>query len=208
MWTRSILIIGGVLLAAFLPACATGAPVPVDPPLDTPPATSPSTEPAVPTTEHKKKVASEADDPAASARARTWIETAAIPPGAVQTERIPEGLGTATGWPCTPIALSFATWTISDMTVPETMNWLLQNPTDGLVSSLGPAAQDHRYSDESVTGGNLGFIPEEGAQEGLIYSIERTESGVTVRAEAAARTASSTCAEAPFGGTWGAPGQG
>ena len=79
-----------------------------------------------------------------------------------------------------------------------------ENPTADLLSTAGAAIPE----DTSIDGAIVGFIPEWDAQEGVVYTIAKTEDGVAVRAEIAALTASATCPTPPGGGTWGAPGQG
>lgn len=82
----------------------------------------------------------------------------------------------------------------------------------------GPArarlARCHRSSpgavsgDPSLSGAIAGYIPEVGAQEGVVYTVLKTDGGVAVRAEVAAQTAEASCPVLPNGGVYGAPGQG
>lgn len=105
------------------------------------------------------------------------------------------------GWPCLPVERDYAFWALPGWDVIETRNWLNQHPTAGLIStSPGPLTAG---LDEPVDGAELGFIPESDAQEGIVYSILRTSTGVEVRAEAGARAASSTCPTLPGPGEEG-----
>lgn len=54
----------------------------------------------------------------------------------------------------------------------------------------------------------VGYIPAEGAQDGIVCTVEKTPDGVAVRAEVAAQTAEASCPLLPDGGQNGAPGQG
>ncbi|WP_322410271.1 hypothetical protein [Microbacterium invictum] len=169
-----------ILCAAALTACSGASP---DPPETPSPATG---------------------DPAARAQAEAWLEAAALPPGAVPAD---DGAGeffSFTGWPCTPIEELEGFWTIPDTTVAAAANWLLAHPTADLVTTaIGPYAEDPLLDNLAV-----GYIPADGAQEGVVYTIVRTPDGVAVRAEVVALTEAAECPELPDGGTLGPPGQG
>ncbi|WP_258725080.1 hypothetical protein [Cellulomonas sp. NS3] len=86
----------------------------------------------------------------------------------------------------------------------ETANWLRENPTGALISTaVGPVPDDPAFQSAVV-----GYIPADGAQEGIVYTVKKTPDGVAVRAEAAAHTAAAACPDLPDGGVLGAPGQG
>lgn len=148
--------------------------------------------------------AADAGDAAARAQAQAWLDAAALPPGATPADASVAAFTSYTGWPCGPIEEREAFWSVPGATVAGTANWLRENPTADLLSTAGAAIPE----DSSIDGAIVGFIPEWDAQEGVVYTIAKTEDGVAVRAEIAALTASATCPTPPGGGTWGAPGQG
>ncbi len=86
----------------------------------------------------------------------------------------------------------------------ETGNWLQANPTGDLISTAVAPVPD----DPMIQSARVGYIPAEGAQEGIVYTIERISEGVAVRAEVAAQTDDASCPALPDGGEYGAPGQG
>ena len=143
-------------------------------------------------------------DAAARARAQTWLDAAALPPGAVRSEASLGGFDSYTGWPCVPVEELEAFWTIPGATVHDTADWLIENPTaDLMTTAVGPVVDD-----PAIDSATVGFIPEPVAQEGVVYTILKTDAGVAVRAEVAALTESAACQTLPDDGTWGAPGQG
>jgi hypothetical protein len=88
--------------------------------------------------------------------------------------------------------------------VSETANWLGENPPGDLISTtIGPVPDNPALQSAIV-----GYVPAEGAQEGIVYTIEGTRGGVAVRAEVAAQTADASCPDLPNGGQYGPPGQG
>jgi hypothetical protein len=122
----------------------------------------------------------------------------------VRSEAAIGGANSYTGWPCGPVEELEAFWTIPEATVPATANWLMDHPTADLITTaVGPVADDPAISSAIV-----GYIPEPGAQEGVVYTVYRSGDGVAVRAEVAALTESAICPTPPGGGMWGAPGQG
>ena len=140
----------------------------------------------------------------AQAQAHAWLDAAALPPGAVPADASVTTFSSYTGWPCGPVAELEAFWSIPGSTVSETANWLRENPTGGLISTgVGPVSES-----PDVQSATVGYIPAEGAQEGLVYTVEKTEDGVAVRAEVAALTAGASCPDLPDGGEYGAPGEG
>lgn len=180
MRSRSVALPGVLICAAALASCSGVSP---DPPGTPPTATG---------------------DPAARAQAEAWLEAAALPPGAEPADAGAAEFLSFTGWPCTPVEELEGYWTIPGATVAETANWLQANPTADLVTTgIGPYPDDPELDNLTV-----GYIPADGAQEGIVYTIVRTPDGVAVRAEVAALTASAECPELPDGGTLGPPGQG
>jgi len=194
MRCRSALVVGTLLLAFSLTGCATAAAGGV---IATPVVMS---EPS----EMSEPAASESTDAAAHERAETWLDAAALPPGAVRSEVRIGGFNSYTGWPCGPVEELEAFWTIPDATVSDTANWLMENPTADLVTTASGPVSDDPAIDSTI----VGFIPEPGSQEGIVYTIAKTADGVAVRAEIAALTDSAVCQPLPDGGTWGPPGQG
>ncbi|PVW02965.1 hypothetical protein DEA06_14425 [Microbacterium sp. Gd 4-13] len=86
--------------------------------------------------------------------------------------------------------------------MPDTANWLIRNPPANLVTTaFGPVPDDS-------TSAMVGYIPEPGSQEGMVYTVVKIADGVAVRAEIAALTESAMCPPLPDGGMYGAPGQG
>ncbi|MGV9768288.1 hypothetical protein ACWDR7_02215 [Microbacterium sp. NPDC003461] len=109
-----------------------------------------------------------------------------------------------TGWPCGPIEELEAYWTIPDMSIADTANWLMANPTADLVTTaVGPVPTDSPSDAATV-----GYTPADRSQQGIVYTVVSTSDGVAVRAEIAALTESATCPTPPGGGMWGLPGQG
>ncbi|WP_124291812.1 hypothetical protein [Microbacterium sp. ABRD28] len=184
MRSRSAAALFALLAAASLAGCAGGAAE----------RSEPSTGAAPP----------ETGDPAAFAQAEEWLEAAALPPGAVRSDASAGEFLSFTGWPCTPVEELEGFWTIPDATVADTANWLLANPTADLTTTaVGPYPDDPALDNLTV-----GYIPADGAQEGVVYTVVRTPDGVAVRAEVAALTEAAACPELPDGGTLGPPGQG
>jgi hypothetical protein len=149
-------------------------------------------------------VASDSEDAAARAQAEEWLAAANLPPGAVRSDVGVGNFNSFTGWPCGPVEELEAFWTIPGATVHETANWLMENPTAGLVTTaVGSVA-----ADPVIDSAIVGYIPEPDSQEGVVYTIVKTRDGVAVRAEIAAQTESAVCPPLPDGAMYGAPGQG
>jgi hypothetical protein len=90
------------------------------------------------------------------------------------------------------------------MSLPDVANWLQEHPPGTLISTRHAPVSDN----PDITSTAIGFIPAEGAQQGIVYTIEKMPDGVAVRAEIAAQTSTATCPPLPDNGQWGAPGQG
>ena len=195
MRCRSASVVGALFLALSLTGCATAAaggaiatPVVMSEPSET-------SEPAA---------ASESTDASARAQAQSWLDAAALPPGAVRSDVRVGSFGSYTGWPCGPVEELEAFWTIPGATVRDTANWLMQHPTaDLMTTAVGPVPDD-----PAINSAIVGYIPAPDAQEGIVYTIAKTADGVAVRAEIAAQTDSAVCPPLPDGGMYGAPGQG
>lgn len=158
--------------------------------------------PATTLNPHPSLSASESSD--AQAQAQAWLDAATLPPGAVPSDASVAAFSSYTAWPCGPVAELEAFWSLPGWTVSETANWLRGNPTGALIpTGFGPVPDNPAFQSASV-----GFIPTEGAQEGIVYTVEKTPDGVAVRAEVAAQTATASCPELPDGGVYGAPGEG
>ncbi|RWZ49533.1 hypothetical protein ELQ90_12235 [Labedella phragmitis] len=143
-------------------------------------------------------------DPEAQAQARTWLESVELPAGATHADARVARFDSFTGWPCGPVAELETFWSIPNSTMGETANWLMDNPPAELLSTaVGPLPND-----ASLKSAIVGFVPEEGAQEGIVFTLQKTQDGVAVRAEVAAQTDDATCPDLPDGEGYGAPGQG
>lgn len=194
MRNRSELIIGALFVSLALTSCATaGAGSGVAPPGVDDPAVS--GEPVSSTG---------GTDAAAREQAQAWLDAATLPSGAIRSDPSVATFTSYQGWPCGPVEELEAFWTISGATVSETANWLRENPTADLIStSVAPVPDDQTFTTTAV-----GYIPAPDAQEGIVYTITKTDDGVAVRAEIAALTESAVCPTLPAGVTRGAPGQG
>jgi len=198
MRRRSIIMLAPVLAFA-LTACATPvAGVGGTAVVDTP---APEPSDAIVTQATGPEGTADAD---AHAQAQAWLDVAALPPGAVPADASVASFSSYTGWPCGPVAELEAFWLIPDATVSETANWLGANPTGDLISTAVRVLP----ADSEVTSATVGYIPAEGAQEGIVYTVEKTADGVAVRAEVAAQAAGASCPVLPDGAQYGAPGQG
>lgn len=189
MRRHPLVIAGALVLTACLTACATPAQ------RSRPGADGPTTRPSS---------ATETGDATVRAQAEAWLDAARLPPGAVRSESVAGRFDSYTGWPCGPVEKLEGLWTISGATVHDTATWLIEDPTAGLTTTAVAPVSD----DPAIDSATVGYIPEPGAQEGIVYTIIKTSDGVAVRAEVAALTATATCRPLPDGGTWGAPGQG
>ena len=135
-----------------------------------------------------------------------WLETTPIPPGAVQSEKSPsEAFALShTGWVCRPTMTTMGYWTVDGMSPGEALNWMLDNPTPGLVpwrSAPIPV--------ESVTDAvSAGVTPLGESLEGIAFTYVKTPTGSAIRAEVGAVPATAICPTPDGGGTWGRPGEG
>jgi hypothetical protein len=201
MRIRASLLLASVLALA-LTGCATaptgaGAASTAPPPSAVP---SPS-----PSESASSVVASGSTDARAQEQARAWLAEATLPPGAVPaTPADLKPFSSFTGWPCGPYAQLTAYWKIPGMGVTEAGNWLREHPTGDLISTAGGPWPDN----PDVTSTAVGHIPAQGAQEGIVYTVDALPDGVEVRAEVAAQTTTASCPPLPDGGQYGAPGQG
>jgi hypothetical protein len=154
--------------------------------------------------QHAASAPSPTVDVAAHQRAQAWLDAATLPPGAVRSETRPIGFNSYTGWPCGPVEELEGFWTIEGTTVAAAANWLMEHPTGDLMTTApGPVSDD-----PSIDSASVGYIPEAGAQEGVVYTVAKMDGGVAVRAEVAALAESAVCPPLPDGATYGAPGQG
>ena len=186
-----------VLAALALTGCATGQ----TPAGESAPAAATTREP---TPSLAGVVASGSDDEQARTQAQTWLDDISLPPGATAATSTVASFLSYTGWPCGPVAELEAFWLVPDATLSDTADWLDDHPAGGLVSVWG----DHRPDGMNSDGMTLGYIPEPGAQEGIVYTLRIVPDGVAVRAEIAAQTVDASCPELPDGAQYGAPGMG
>lgn len=193
MRLRSLSTVGVILLACTaLAGCASGTGT-ADPGAGPAPlATSESPAPS-------------AGEAAALAQAQAWLDAANLPPGAVRVEKSPVRFDSGTTWPCGPYEELVGYWTVPGMTVVDAANWLAQNPTADLVTTLPAPVSDEWGPVSSAT---VGYIPAVGAQEGVVYTLAKMDADVAVRAAVAAQTDTATCPPLPDGSMYGAPGQG
>lgn len=189
---RPVLVVGVLSLALMLASCATPDGNGAASETDTATPSRPSAVPAGDT------------DAVAFARAQAWRDAANLPPGAVSSDASVANFSSFTGWPCGPVEELQAFWEIPGATVSGTANWLMENPTADLISTVGGPLTD----DPTIDFASVGYIPAADSQEGIVYTIAKIDGGVAVRAEIAALTASAVCPTPPDGGVWGAPGQG
>jgi hypothetical protein len=195
---RHRLTFAAAVLATFaLTGCATGQtpagaadPTPAVTPEPTPPASD--------------VIASGSDDAEARAQAQAWLDDISLPAGATAVPPDIASFYSYTGWPCGPVSELEAFWFIPDATLSDTAAWLDEHPAGGLISVWG----EHRPDNLDYDGMLLGYIPEQGAQEGIVYTLRTVSGGIAVRAEIAAQTADASCPELPDGGQYGAPGMG
>ncbi|UIN30438.1 hypothetical protein [Microbacterium binotii] len=160
-------------------------------------------EPApVATSESPAPSAGEAAD---LAQAQAWLDATSLPSSAVPLEGTPPHFDSFTSWPCGPYEELRGYWLVPNTTVAAAGTWLLDNPPADLITThFWPLAEDGPGSDSAI----IGFIPAEGAQEGVVYTLKKMDADVAVRAEVAAQTDTATCPPLPDGGMYGAPGQG
>lgn len=190
MQRRSALIIGLSALL-LLTGCASAA---------GDASSAPTSEPTVSQSPEPQGV-----DAAAEQQAQAWLDAAVVPPGAVRVSDSPASFNSYQGWPCQPVAQLEGYWTLADSTVAGAANWLRENPTADLVSTAGGAPWPE---DPSLDGVLIGYIPADDSQQGIVYTVAKMDSGVAIRAEVAALSASATCPSLAPGEGWGKPGQG
>lgn len=145
-------------------------------------------------------------DAAAQQRAQAWLEAAIVPPGSVSVVESPGPFMSWQGWPCQPVAELEGYWTLADWTLAEATNWLRENPHAGFISTS--AGTPPLEGDPSYDTAIVGYIPAEGAQEGIVYTVLKKDAGVAIRAEVAALDAAAVCPSLGPGEMWGAPGTG
>ncbi|WP_292715504.1 hypothetical protein [Microbacterium sp. 13-71-7] len=190
---RGVLLLAGVLGIVALSGCgATGSP-------DADPTQVP---PQVPT------ASPTAADPAreeAAQRADRWLSTAAVPPGAVQVKGPTTSFNSSQGWVCEPTITKQRFWTVEGMSFTDVANWMMANPTPGLISNrTGPLDPDSP-ADEV----NIGNVPHRGALEGVVFTVAKVSDGtVAIHAEIGAAATDAVCPTPPGGGSWGEPGMG
>ncbi|GAB3151201.1 hypothetical protein GCM10027058_16860 [Microbacterium neimengense] len=189
-----LLAVPGALLLAFvaLTGCAT----------DADPAGTDADPAPIATSESPTPSAGEA---AALAQAQAWLDAAKLPPRAVRLEKSPIRFGAGTAWPCGPYKDVVGFWMVPGMTVVDAANWLAQNPTADLITTLPAPVSDEWGPVDSAT---VGYIPKVGAQEGVVYTVKKMDADVAIRAVVAAQTDTATCPPLPDGSMYGAPGQG
>lgn len=144
-------------------------------------------------------------DAAAEEQAQAWLDAAVLPPGAVRVTEKPVSFNSYQGWPCQPVAQLEGYWTLADTTVAGAANWLQENPTADLVST---ASGSPWAEDPNLDGATIGYIPADDSQQGVVYTVVKMDSGVAIRAEVAALSASASCPSLPPGEMLGKPGQG
>lgn len=155
--------------------------------------------------ESSESAASTAGDDAALTQAQAWLDAANLPPGAVRTQTPSVSFTSYTGWPCGPYEEVEGYWVISNTTVVDAANWLIENPTADLITSNFALTSEESGAVDSAT---VGYVPAPEAQEGIVYTLAKMDDGVAIRAEVAAQTDAAMCPPLPDGGTYGAPGQG
>lgn len=188
---------GAVLATLALTGCATG-----QAPAGAPAPTAGTTPESTPSP--SGVIASGSDDEQARAQAQDWLDDISLPPGTTTVSSNVASFYSYTGWPCGPVSELEAFWLVPDATLSDTVDWLDANPAGGLISVWG----DHRPDNTNSDGMTLGYIPEMGAQEGIVYTLRTVSGGIAVRAEIAAQTADASCPELPDGAQYGAPGMG
>lgn len=147
-------------------------------------------------------------DASAQQRADAWLAAAVLPPGAVSSSTMPADAtalsGSYQGWWCEPMGMATGYWTIPDVGVIETANWLMQHPT----ADLSVPVQIPYVEDETIDGVTLGNVPTMESLEGIAFTVSRAGDGVAVRAEVGAFGESTVCPTPPPGEAFGGPGQG
>lgn len=191
MWRRSILV-ASIPFLALLTGCVSGADG-----ADGAGGASPG--------ETRGPVAPETTDGAAQQQAQAWLDAAAVPPEAILMSESPGPFNSYQGWPCQPAVELEGYWTVPESTVAAAINWLRDNPTADLVSTAvgAPMAED-----PMIDAAMVGYIPADGSQQGVVYTVVKREAGVAIRAEVAALTESAMCPSLGPGEMLGKPGQG
>lgn len=137
-------------------------------------------------------------------QAQSWLAAASLPPGAVVAD-FPGSYNSYTGWPCGPYEQLEENWVVPDTTVIDAANWMIENPTPGLISTRSWPLTDHGTPMTSVS---VGYVPIPEAQEGIVFTYGESGDDVTIRAEVAAQVEGATCPPLPDGSMYGAPGMG
>lgn len=198
---QGVLLLSAVLIAAGLSGCASAsapAAVPTSTAVDAPTSTpSPTPSPTV---------SMSSADAEAQQRAEAWLAATPVPPGAQRTESSPSSLYATQwqGWVCTPTMTVIAYWTVEDMTPGEAMNWMIANPTPGLV--LSRTAPDDGTGDYDMI--SMGATPEGDSLQGIAFTYAKMPAGSAIRAEVGATPTGAICPTPPDGGVWGGPGEG
>ncbi len=196
MRTRGgIFVIGAAVLVAISTGCAATP--------SAPPTSMAVGEPSFAPTESAEVSAEEAE---AQQRAETWLETTPVPPGAVRSEKRPSEIFAMSyyGWVCTPTMTETGYWTVDGMAPGEALNWMLDNPTPGLVPWRSqPIAVES--VDQSAS---AGVTPAGEALQGIAFTYVQTPTGSAIRAEVGATPVDAICPTPDGGGTWGRPGEG
>ncbi|WP_425843500.1 hypothetical protein [Agrococcus sp. TSP3-2-1] len=204
MRQRRLLLLGSLMLTAGLSGCATDGVGSVGSAPSTP---SPDAS-AAPVNVSSEASAAPAAGASAQQRADAWLAAAVLPPSAVSSPTMPDGAivleGSSQGWWCEPMGLATGYWTIPDMGVIETANWLTQHPTADLIVPV----RITQAEDGSVDGATVGNVPTAGSLEGIAFTVARATDGVAVRAEVGAFGESTVCPTPAPGEAFGGPGQG
>lgn len=188
-----------VLTAALLVGCATTRDgVPTSTAASTPAAAATPTPTPPPTT---STAFAEADQ-----RAQDWLASTPIPPGATAVENSPTDVFAQQwqGWVCTPTATVIGYWTVDGMSPGEALNWMLVNPTPGLVLTRSAPVT----SDEGSGVISMGATPAGENLEGIAFTYAPMPDGAALRAEVGAVPSDAVCPTPPGGGSWGRPGEG
>lgn len=206
MRNRPTPVIGALLLGLLVSGCASvddGGEA-ADAGADRPASSAGPTDGTADTADADDAEGAPSTDAVARERAQAWLDAAALPAGALPAAPDVARFTSDQGWPCGPVEEIEAFWVIPGATVSETANWLQQNPTADLVSTALAPVPDEPPVDSAI----VGYVPEPDAQEGIVYTVNKTADGVAVRAEIAALAADADCPALPDGALRGAPGQG
>lgn len=186
-----LLLLGGVLSAVALSGCGEAGATPAAPTQVAPASPAPT-----------------AADPArdeAQQRADLWLSTASVPPGAVRVDGAPTSFNSYQGWVCQPTVTKHGFWTVQGMSFADVANWMMANPTPGLISNRTSPVDPDSPADQLL----IGDVPHRGALEGVVFTVSKVSDGsVAIRAEVGAAATDAVCPTPPAGGSWGEPGMG